>query len=140
MLLPSPIRDQLEEAFSGFQTLRLAVVFGSVARAEDTPHSDVDLGVLLDPEAPVEQLWDLDLAAGSALKRTIDLVDLRKAPPLLRFQITRDGRLVLEREPGEWVRFKTRAMIDWWDWAPTAREMHRIAARRLREERSDGRS
>ncbi len=118
----------------------MAVIFGSVARGEDTPRSDVDLGVLLAPEAPVDRLWDLDLAAGSALQRTIDLVDLRTAPPLLRFQITRDGRLVFEREPGEWVRFKTRAMLDWWDWAPTAREMNRIAIRRLREERSDGRS
>ena len=37
-------------------------------------------------------------------------------------------------EPGLWTHFKARAMVDWWDWAPTARKIHRAAMQRLRGE------
>lgn len=128
---------RLRQILAGFPAVRLAVLFGSTARGRRTARSDVDLGVLLEEDDP-SQLWPIDAAAGTALRRTIDLVDLRRAPPLLRFEIARDGRPLLERRDGEWVRFKARAMIDWWDWAPMLRRFHRLAARRLQEEWADG--
>ena len=60
------------------------------------------------------------------------------APPLLRFEIARDGRVLLERAPNAWADFRARAMIDWWDWAPTARLFHAAAASRLRAALADG--
>jgi hypothetical protein len=41
--------------------------------------------------------------------------------------------LLFERREGLWVDFKTKAMVDWWDWAPYARRIHRGVAARLRE-------
>lgn len=140
MELPPKLREHLREALERFPEIRLAVLFGSVARGTETARSDLDLGVLLEAGSPVDRLWDIDLAAGSALGRVVDLIDLRRAPPLLRFEITRDGWPVVEREPEEWVRFKVRAMLDWWDWAPTAREIQRISAQRRRQEQADGES
>ncbi len=125
--------QHLRLALAEFSVVRLAVLFGSAARGGDKPGSDVDLGVLLEPDDP-SQLWAIDLAVGSALRRTIDLIDLRHAPPLLRLEIAREGIPVLEREDGVWRRFRAHAMLDWWDWAPLARRFHRLAARRLREE------
>jgi hypothetical protein len=40
--------------------------------------------------------------------------------------------VLLERQEGDWKRFKVRALLDWWDWAPTARSLHRLAVERLR--------
>jgi hypothetical protein len=37
------------------------------------------------------------------------------------------------RDPGDWADFRARAMIDWWDWAPTARMINDAAIRRLQE-------
>lgn len=128
---------QLQQVLTAFPEIRLAVLFGSVARGEDAAGSDWDLGVLLEGGS-VDRLWDVEIAAVGALRRTVDLVDLHRAPPLLRFEIARDGVVLVEREPGEWTRFKARAMLDWWDWAPTARAIHRIAAERQRRELSDG--
>ncbi len=129
MVATEPLRSILVE----LSAVRLAVLFGSAARGSDTPRSDVDLAVLLADDDP-GQLWAIDLAVGSALRRTVDLVDLRRAPPLLRLEIARDGVPIIEREAGAWRRFKARAMLDWWDWAPLARRFHQLAARRLREE------
>ncbi len=63
---------------------------------------------------------------------------LEAAPPLLRFEIARGGKVLLERSPGLWTRFKARAMVDWWDWGPVARKMHAVYVRRLKEQVARG--
>ena len=128
--------DRLREVLCPFSEIRLAVLFGSMARSQTRPGSDVDLGILLASEA--RDLWlDVEVAVGRGLGRDVDLVDLLWAPPLLRFEVSRDGILLVERDPDRWTRFKARAMVDWWDWAPTARIFHRAAVARLRS-RLDG--
>jgi hypothetical protein len=49
----------------------------------------------------------------------------------LRFEIARDGVLLVERTEGLWRAFQTRAMVDWWDWAPLARRFAEAAMGRL---------
>lgn len=127
----------LRRALGAYPEVRLAVVFGSHARGAPRAGSDLDLGVLLDEGARVS-LWEIEGRLGEALKLPIDLVDLRRAPPRLRFEIARHGRPVEEREPGEWKRFQVRALLDWWDWSPTARPLHRLAAEGLRRELRHG--
>lgn len=114
-------------------SVQLAVVFGSVARGRSGPESDLDLGVRLDPDSPEERRRIEVLAARTARCET-DVVYLDEAPPLLRFQVARDGRVLIERSPRVWPRFKAKAMVDWWDWAPTARKIHGIYVRRLKEQ------
>ena len=119
--------------------LVLAVVFGSVARGGAHAGSDVDIGVVLDG-ADVSRRGAIEAELGRAAGREIDFVDLGGAPPLLRFEIARDGLLLFERAPYVWADFRAHAMIDWWDWAPTARKIHHAAAARLRRQVSDGSS
>jgi len=127
---------ELQNVLKGIAEIELAVLFGSAARGEATGRSDLDLGIRLTPNSATS-LWDVEIAVGSTLGHTVDLVDLRRAPPLLRLEIARDGVVLVEREPGDWTLFKANAMIDWWDWAPTARKIHRISAERLREDLGD---
>jgi hypothetical protein len=58
----------------------------------------------------------------------------------LRFEIARGGLVLVERRAHAWADFKARATIDWWDWAPTARRVHRAAARRIGRRVGDGSS
>ncbi len=131
------LTDLIRPILAEIPGIRLGVVFGSVARSQDRPGSDVDLGVWLAEDDP-SQLWNIEVAVAGGLKRTIDLIDLRRAPPLLRFEIAREGIPVLERDEGGWSQFKVRAMLDWWDFAPLARKFHQQAADRLREEIRSG--
>ena len=131
-----PPERSLLQVLESWPGVRLAVLFGSTARGQSGPDSDLDVGVLF--ETGQESTAGLEVALARATGRRLDLVGLDTAPPLLRFEVARDGRLLLERTPHAWVDFRARAMTDWWDWAPTARLFHAAAAARLRAALADG--
>jgi predicted nucleotidyltransferase len=123
--------DRLREVLERFPEVRLAAAFGSVARGDDRSGSDVDMALLLSPDVP-EVRKRLEAELRRATGREIDFVYLDTAPPLLRFEVARDGALLVGLRD-DWVDFRTRAMIDWWDWEPTARMIEEAAIRRLRQ-------
>jgi predicted nucleotidyltransferase len=127
------LMDRLQSKIAALPAVRLAVLFGSTARGEARLRSDVDLGVLLDPDTRDLRIH-VEAELGRAAEREVDVIFLGDAPPLLRFEISRDGVLLFEREDGLWTDFKVRAMVDWWDWAPYARMFTAAAVRRLREQ------
>jgi uncharacterized protein len=129
--------DRLQSKIVALPALRLAVLFGSTARGEARPRSDVDLGVLLDPDTRDLRIH-VEAELGRAAEREVDVIFLRDAPPLLRFEISREGVLLFEKEDGLWTDFKVRAMVDWWDWAPYSRMFTAAAVRRLREKVKNG--
>jgi predicted nucleotidyltransferase len=114
----------------------LAVLFGSAARSTARRNSDLDVAVL-GPEAP-ERLAALAVSLSRRAGRHVDLIALDTASPLLRFEVARTGRLLLERRAHAWSDFKARAMLDWWDWAPHARLFAKAAAERLRRNSDHG--
>lgn len=127
--------ERLRAAAAASKSLRLGVLFGSAARGDASAASDIDIGVLVTQDA--EALDDVARALRSVAGDRLDLTDISVAPPLLRFEIARDGVLLHEVAPGTWTEFRAHAMIDWWDWAPTARMIHRAAAARLRSQTHD---
>jgi uncharacterized protein len=135
-MLRMAVVDDLRRALDEVPGVRLAVLFGSAARGVAGPDSDLDIGVLLD--AGVTPPPALGVALHRAAGRPVDLIWLETAPPLLRFQIARDGVVLLSRDRNGWADFRARAMIDWWDWAPTARMMHATMAARMKEEAGRG--
>jgi predicted nucleotidyltransferase len=129
--------DPIRAALSRLPQVRLAVLFGSRARGTERASSDVDLGVLLHPStAELRTQTEVELARACPLR--VEVIHLDHAPPQLRFEVARDGKLLLERDPGAWTNFKARAMVDWWEWAPTARRIHQAAIDRLREQVDHG--
>ncbi len=129
--------ELLRERLADLPDVRLAAAFGSVARGEERPGSDLDLALLLDTDSLPER-WEIEAVLGRAAGREVDFVYMNEAPPLLRFEIARDGVLLLERSPGDWSDFKARAMIDWWDWAPTAEMITETILRRQKEKLARG--
>lgn len=76
--------------------IRRLSLFGSVARGEAGPESDVDLAVELDPEARISllDLAALDRRVGDLLGRRVELLPEPVEKPRLRANIERDRRLV----------------------------------------------
>ena len=70
-------------------------LYGSAGTAHERPESDVDLAVL--PARPLSVDERLSLAAdlAEALGRDVDLVDLLKAPTVLRARIVAEGERLL---------------------------------------------
>ncbi len=73
--------------------VRQASVFGSVARGQARPESDIDVLVDLDPERPIGvfQYARLKLYIGELLGGASDVVNRRKLKPLLRDNILREA-------------------------------------------------
>lgn len=129
--------ERLRRCAASIPEVRLAVLFGSTARGQATRRSDVDIGVSIEPDTPAVRrrvAVELDRAAG----RSVDVVFLEEAPPLLRFEISKDGVLLFQNEDHLWTDFKARAMVDWWDWRPIAKRIEEAAIRRLREKVEHG--
>jgi hypothetical protein len=94
----SEVREVLEvlkghEAELRRMGVRHAAVFGSVARGEARPDSDVDVLVHLDPEQPIGvfEYARLKLYIGELLGGAGDIVNRRTLKPLLRESVLRDS-------------------------------------------------
>jgi predicted nucleotidyltransferase len=70
-----------------------AAVFGSVARGEARPDSDIDVLVDLDPQHPIGvfQYARLELYVGELLGGVAEVVNRRTLKPLLRENIVREA-------------------------------------------------
>ena len=108
--LAESLRATLDRAVAAVQC---AWLFGSTARGEAGPLSDVDVAVLLDGSVPRENYLDIAAALVEALERCaprIDLVVLNEAPPALRHRVLLDGLLLLERDPRQRIEFEVRSI------------------------------
>jgi predicted nucleotidyltransferase len=87
--------SHLAELCRRYQVRELAV-FGSAARGEMRPDSDVDLLVEFQPEAEIGLLEHagLMLDLSQLLGRRVDLVSKRGLKPLIRDSIIREARPV----------------------------------------------
>ena len=87
--------------------LELIVLFGSAASGRARSRSDVDVAVLNRGGADLDALF---LALAPRLKTDrLDLVDLRRAGPLLAFEVARSGVVLFERSPGVFRQFQSLA-------------------------------
>ena len=74
--------------------LDAVIVFGSVATGRARADSDVDIAVFGPAPYEAHLLFHARMACEQVLRRTVDLVDLRRAPTVLQMQVLRDGRYV----------------------------------------------
>jgi predicted nucleotidyltransferase len=131
--LPSSI-DRIREILDRWPGVRLAVLFGSMARGQARPESDLDLGIVapqLDGRDELTLQAQLERSAG----RPVDLVRLDRASTLIRWYAARDGILVLARDRREWVGFLARSAGEHADLAPTWRRAADLYRARLMEAR-----
>jgi predicted nucleotidyltransferase len=122
--------DAIRRVLESRVNVRLAYVFGSAARGEERPSSDVDVAVLFDPLPEPGDLdrvgADLQTAAG----RRVDLVVFNTAPPLLAHEIVKTGRRITCRSEADRVGFETHTAARYMDTAHLRRVQHHY----LREE------
>jgi predicted nucleotidyltransferase len=81
----------------GSRRLRAVWLFGSHARGEPGPESDLDLALLCDPPLGLERTRLMD-QIGRELGRDVDVIDLATASPTLAWEILTSGRLVVEND------------------------------------------
>lgn len=110
--------------------VRVAYVFGSVARGEQRASSDVDVAVLFAPAPQPRELDDLSTELERAVSRRVDLVVLNTAPPLLAHQVISTGHLIVVRHDDERADFEIRTLRRYMDTAHLRRVQHQYLRER----------
>jgi predicted nucleotidyltransferase len=85
-------------------------VYGSFARGDQTPASDVDLAVLLPPEARIVDPLSVMSAIASRVHREIDLVDMRRVSDVLRREVLIEGIALYVSLPDQVLEWEGTAM------------------------------
>jgi len=87
--------------------LELIILFGSRAKGYAREDSDCDVGVLRkEGLVPAERFLELAFRLTRALKMgDVDLVDLRRASPILKYAAASSAKVLYEAEPGAFTRF-----------------------------------
>ena len=120
------VRAELEERLRGFfasapHGAKAVYLFGSAARDEARPDSDVDVAILRGgaPARTLDELpLDLQAQLEALLGRPVDLVTLDGASPDLAHRVLRDGRLLLDLDPPARIRFEVKVRNDFFDLQP----------------------
>ena len=110
------------------QDLKLLILFGSRARGEHRPDSDWDLAISYDEanrETHIKEISNDYLTSLSILSElfeinrdSIDLIELDRCSPLIKYQVARDGKLIYEKNTGDFLKFRVCA---WKEYADTAK-------------------
>ena len=127
----------MDEALAAALTERLraepavvaAWVFGSVARGEETPSSDLDVAIFVDRRARPTRLDDLPLGLEADLAqiagREVQVVVVDWAPPDLVHRVLRDGVRLVDRDRAKRIRFEVDARNRFFDMQPIWRRYRR---------------
>jgi predicted nucleotidyltransferase len=105
-MAPEAVARRLEDLAIAMPELELLVLFGSTAKSRPAP-GDVDLAVRCSGSADLDALY-LAIAPRLGTDR-LDLVDLRRASPVLAFEVATNGRLLFQRHAGTFVEFQSLA-------------------------------
>ena len=116
--------DSVRRVLDAHAEVRLAYVFGSAGRGQARPRSDVDVAVLFAKQPSFEVIDRLVAELERATGRRVDLVDLRRAPPLLAHEVVSAGTLLVSRDDGERLDFETKAVLRFLDTAHLRRIQH----------------
>jgi len=134
-LLPSGVAEarELDEmiraALAPMPRVAAAWVFGSMARGDAGPRSDLDVAVLPRAELGRDDIIALRELAGRleafSPSGAVDVLVLGPQGPVLRHRILREGRLVHDADAETRIAYEGRTIAEYLDWKPT----HDIAMR-----------
>jgi predicted nucleotidyltransferase len=97
--------EAVRRVVSGLPVVRAVWVFGSRARGDGRPDSDLDLGILYRRPQPVETSLDLEARFERAVGAAVDVVDVARASAFLALDVIRGDRIV-DRDPDDTDRFE----------------------------------
>lgn len=117
-------------------------LFGSSARGRKTKESDIDIAVLIDESGVKKTNLEgfrkeyYEASPGFSLG-PVDIVILNTAPPFLKYQVLKRGRILFDRERKLRVRFTEKAINEYLDYKPIQDIYLKAAAQRFREKTVD---
>ncbi|MBS3943699.1 MAG: nucleotidyltransferase domain-containing protein [Dethiobacter sp.] len=126
--------DGLAMLFASMPEVQAVFLFGSYGTVYQTPLSDIDFAVYYNREQTLQDEAALLNSLTIALDTDqVDLVNLNKAPLVLRFRVINDGRIIFERDPVTTSDFMESVIKYYQDFAITMNKFYRDYDDSLRE-------
>ena len=122
----------LRQELAGYPALGFALLFGSWAREQTRPGSDVDVAIMPLEDWPLAAELDLQGKLARAVRASVDLVRLDRAAPLLAWEVVSKG-LVIVDPANHFARYQARVALEHADAAPALARAALHYARRLAE-------
>ena len=119
----SRIKPTLESYFTGQADVVLAYLYGSQARGQANPLSDVDIAVLLDGQPDPDQCLEARLRLIGDLIQLLHTNDadvgiLNQTPPALSYRVLRDGLILFCRDRDQMIDYRVRTINEYLDFKP----------------------
>jgi predicted nucleotidyltransferase len=112
-----------------------AYLFGSSARGRAQAHSDVDVAVRVEPTclaaAPFGYPAELATDLARSVDKTVDVVVLNGAPPLLYHRVLRDGVRLFARDLAATTGREGAALSRYCDYLPQLKKIDSVHAARI---------
>jgi len=119
------LMDDIAAVFARESGIRLALIFGSLAKGRARIDSDVDVAVAADRPLDIGTKMRLIEQLAVLTGRPIDLVDLQVANGLILNRVLVDGKLLFCKDRALYARLMQRMIFDQED---AMRYHHRILA------------
>ncbi len=117
------VEEKLRQLLEKRREILFAYLFGSFARGTAGNLSDVDVAIFLDKgqipgSGPYGYKSEMMVTLRQYTGKDVDLVILNDASTLLRFQVIKDGKLLLCRSEGDRLRFHEKSLREYLDFKP----------------------
>ena len=99
-----------EALLAAFPDAWAIYVYGSFARQQEWPDSDVDFAVLLPPGKRIEDILSVIGQVAERVGRNVDLVDMRRIGDVLRREVLAAGRTLFISKPDSVLAWEASAM------------------------------
>jgi predicted nucleotidyltransferase len=121
------MNNHIQQVLTRHGDIRLAILFGSLAKGSATAESDLDLAILMDVPLPAETKMALIGELSQAMGRPVDLIDLRVTGESILGQILKYGDRLLGSDT-DYAELLKRHLFDEADFMPYRRRI--LAERR----------
>ncbi|OGW41491.1 MAG: hypothetical protein A2Y97_08655 [Nitrospirae bacterium RBG_13_39_12] len=113
-------------------------IFGGYAKGRKTGESDIDVGILVDESRLKRRNFEFFkkkyyAASPTFSMRPVDIVILNTAPPFLKHQVLKTGKILFDRNRRLRVRFTERAITEYLDFKPIEDIFLKAVAKRFKE-------
>lgn len=130
--------EELIESFKADKDILALYVFGSYAKNNIKPLSDIDFAVVLNDIFPKEKYSKkrinlLNKAVEVLKTEEIDLIILNQVPPFLAFQVIKNGRILFCRDNLKLVNKRVNILNEYFDFMPVINEYNKYLHLRIKE-------
>lgn len=126
--------EKIAGLFARTPRIKFAYLFGSCARGDQGPASDIDIAVFLDRRLSVfaYRLRLIDVLTRELGTERFDLIILNDAPPVLKYEVVRQGRVIKEDHERR-VAFEAKVLAEYLDTAHLRQTQEAYLKEQLRQ-------